>query len=114
MSFYRLLVIFFSIRNTGIFNEIIPGFNPFLKTVFKKKNPALALKICLERLWDCTFFFDASRRPKKYMLKSRPSRDDYLFALGFLVFVIDLRSKIVPHKSIFLNLVLDNEWDILR
>jgi len=50
MSIYRLLVIFFSIRNTGIFNEIIPGFNPFLKTVFKKKNPALALKICLERL----------------------------------------------------------------
>ena len=48
------------------------------------------------------------------MLKWKPSRDDYLFTLGFLVFVIDLRGKVVPHKSIFLNLVLDHKWDILR
>ena len=50
MSVYRLIVIYFSIRKTGIFNEIVPGFNPFLKTLIRKKNPAKNLKECLENL----------------------------------------------------------------
>lgn len=50
MRFFRLLKIFFSIRNSGIFNLFIKGFNPLLKTVNKKENIEHEFKQALEGL----------------------------------------------------------------
>ena len=50
MNILRLLYIFFKLRNTGIFNSFIKGFNPLIKTFHYKEDSSRRLKIVLEEL----------------------------------------------------------------
>ena len=50
MRFIRLFQIFFSIRNTGIFNLFIKGYNPFLKTFNQQNNIENKFKKAMENL----------------------------------------------------------------
>ena len=50
MTIIRLLKIFSVLRNTGIFNTFIKGFNPFLKTFSSKNNIEQNFRKTLESL----------------------------------------------------------------
>ena len=50
MRFIRLFSIFFTIRNTGIFNGLLPGFNPLFKTFFAVENSEKRFRASLENL----------------------------------------------------------------
>ena len=50
MTIIRLLKIFAVLRNTGIFNTFIKGFNPFLKTFSSKNNIEQNFRETLESL----------------------------------------------------------------
>ena len=50
MRLIRLFQIFFSIRNTGIFNLFIKGYNPFLKTFNQQNNIENKFKKAMENL----------------------------------------------------------------
>ena len=50
MNIFRLLYIFFKLRNTGVFNSFINGFNPLIKTFYSKEDSSRKLKIVLEEL----------------------------------------------------------------
>ena len=50
MNIFRLLYIFLKLRNSGIFNSFIDGFNPLIKTFYKKGDSSRKLRIVLEEL----------------------------------------------------------------
>ena len=50
MNIFRLLYIFLKLRNSGIFNSFINGFNPLIKTFYYKEDSSRRLKIVLEEL----------------------------------------------------------------
>ena len=50
MNIFRLLYIFLKLRNSGIFNSFINGFNPLIKTLYNKRNSSRKLRIVLEEL----------------------------------------------------------------
>ena len=50
MRLIRLLQIFFSIRNTGVFHLFIKDFNPILKTFAPKNNTENSFKNAMENL----------------------------------------------------------------
>ena len=50
MNIFRLLYIFLKLRNSGIFNSFINGFNPLIKTFYNKEDSSRRLKIVLEEL----------------------------------------------------------------
>ena len=50
MTIIRLLKIFAVLRNTGIFNTFIKGFNPILKTFNSKNNVEQNFRKTLESL----------------------------------------------------------------
>ena len=50
MNIFRLLYIFLKLRNSGIFNSFINGFNPLIKTFYIKRDSSRELRIVLEEL----------------------------------------------------------------
>lgn len=50
MRLLRLIHIILTLRNSGIFNKLVPSFNPMLKTFFKVSNCEKKFKESLERL----------------------------------------------------------------
>ena len=50
MNIFRLLYIFLKLRNSGIFNSFIDGFNPLIKTFYNKGDSSRKLRIVLEEL----------------------------------------------------------------
>jgi len=50
MRLLRLIHIILTLRNSGIFNKLVPSFNPLLKTFFKVTNCEIKFKESLERL----------------------------------------------------------------
>ena len=50
MNIFRILYIFLKLRNSGIFNSFIDGFNPLIKTFYNKGDSSRKLRIVLEEL----------------------------------------------------------------
>ena len=50
MRIFRLIYIFLSIRNTGIFNKLTPSFNPLLNTFIRVDDSEKKFRVALEHL----------------------------------------------------------------